>query len=316
MPRGASAPPPPPPKPRPDVGRRRRERDAVEEQQRRPQPRRPDFEQEATDQPPVRSHPQRHRGHCSHPEPAAARVGPGGRLSGPERYDVDPNRFDEHVPETTPARDSELGLRSTSMSFDRRLYLLFTPELCRHDPDETLEAALGAGVDLVQWRCKRPNREGFERAHDRCLARRVPMIVNDDVMLALRSESHGAHVGQDDIPADAARKLMFGRLLGVSTHDLAQIRAARDARADYVGFGPCHATATKGYETGLSDDAIAAAVELCGELRLPMFAIGGIAPQNLPRLAMLGVDRIAVSSFVLGHEDPAAAVRQLRRGGR
>ena len=202
------------------------------------------------------------------------------------------------------------------MSLDRRLYLLFTPELCRHDPDETLKAALGAGVDLVQWRCKRRNREGFERAHDRCLAYRVPMIVNDDVMLALRSDSRGAHVGQDDMPADAARKLMFGKLLGVSTHDLDQIRAARAARADYVGFGPCHATATKGYATGLADQAIAAAAELCAELKMPMFAIGGIAPDNLPRLAMLGVDRIAVSSYVLNHEDPAAAVRQLRRAGR
>ena len=199
------------------------------------------------------------------------------------------------------------------MPLDRRLYLLFTPELCRHDPDETLEAALAAGVDLVQWRCKRPNRDAFERARDRCNARRVPMIVNDDVMLALRSESYGAHVGQEDMPADAARKLMFGRLLGVSTHDLDQIRAAHTARADYVGFGPCHATATKGYEAGLPDDEIAAAAGLCAELRLPMFAIGGIAPTNLGRLAMLGVDRIAVSGFVLTHADPAAAVRELRR---
>jgi len=197
------------------------------------------------------------------------------------------------------------------MPLTGRLYLLFTPELCRHDPLDTLDAALDAGVDLVQWRSKRPDRTRFETVRERCLDRRVPLIVNDDVMLALRSESPGAHVGQDDMPADAARKLMFGRLLGVSTHDLAQIRDAHAARADYVGFGPCHATTTKGYDEGLGYDAIAAAAELCDELSLPMFAIGGITPENLPRLAMTGVRRIAVSSFVLQHDDPAMAVREL-----
>jgi thiamine-phosphate pyrophosphorylase len=67
----------------------------------------------------------------------------------------------------------------------------------------------------------------------------------------LRSEVAGAHVGQDDIPADAARKLMFGRLLGVSTHTVAQIQAAADAKANYIGFGPCYPSTTKGYDEGL-----------------------------------------------------------------
>jgi thiamine-phosphate pyrophosphorylase len=202
------------------------------------------------------------------------------------------------------------------MASERRLYLLFTPELCQHDPQATLAAALDEGVDLVQWRSKRPPNASFHRARELCAARRVPLIVNDDVMLALRSESPGAHVGQEDMPADAARKLMFGKLLGVSTHDLEQIRAAAAARADYVGFGPCHATQTKGYEEGLGDDEIAAAAELCDELQLPMFAIGGVTPMNLPRLAVLGVRRVAVSSYVLQHNDPATAVRELQRACR
>jgi len=196
------------------------------------------------------------------------------------------------------------------------IYLLFTPELCRDAPLATLEASLSAGVDLVQWRCNQPDRALFERARNLCNQHGVPLIVNDDVMLALRSESAGAHVGQEDMPADAARKLMFGKLLGVSTHDLDQVRAAHLARADYVGFGPCQPTATKGYDQGLGDQAIAAAAALCDELMLPMFAIGGIKPESLPRLALLGVRRIAVSSYVLQHEDPAIAVRELRRACR
>ena len=194
-----------------------------------------------------------------------------------------------------------------------RIYLLFTPESCRHDPLATLSAALTAGVDLVQWRSTRRDRETFSRVRHLCHANNAPLVVNDDVMLALRSEADGAHVGQQDMDANAARKLMFGRMLGVSTHDVEQIRRAAAAAADYVGFGPCFATRTKGYDQGLERDAIATAVETCRSLDLPMYAIGGITADNLPALYALGVRRIAVSGFVLRHDDPAAAVRALRR---
>lgn len=198
------------------------------------------------------------------------------------------------------------------MSISGRLCLLFTPGLCRLDPFETLAAAIAGGVDVVQWRQKQADRRGFDRCRAVCQEHQVPLLVNDDVMLAVRSEVAGAHVGQDDMPADAARKLLFGRWLGVSTHTLGQIDAAAAARADYVGFGPCHATETKGYVEGLSRDAVAAAAARCQELSLPMFAIGGITAENLPPLWSLGVRRVAVSSYVLRHDDPARAAAALR----
>lgn len=198
------------------------------------------------------------------------------------------------------------------MPLSGRIYLVFTPELCRHDPFATLEAVLAAGVDIVQWRPKRPNRDGLERTRAVCRSHQTPLIINDDVMLALRSEAAGAHVGQEDMPSDAARKLMFGRLLGVSTHDISQIQLAAKATANYVGFGPCFPTKTKGYDQGVGMEAVAAAAEKCHELNMPMFAIGGITPKNLPELYAHGVRRIAVSSYVLQHENPAQAVRELR----
>lgn len=198
------------------------------------------------------------------------------------------------------------------MPLSGRLYLLFTPELCRHDPFATLDEALAAGIDLVQWRSKKPDRDGFEKTRVICRKHKVPLLVNDDVMLALRSEAAGAHVGQDDMPLDAARKLMFGRLFGVSTHDLAQIDAAVKSHANYIGFGPCYPSTTKGYDEGLGMEAVAAAVLKCNELNLPMFAIGGITPDNLPELYAQGVRRAAVSSYVLQHESPGQAVRELR----
>lgn len=196
------------------------------------------------------------------------------------------------------------------MLADRRLYLLFTPELCAGDPWHLLAAALRGGVDLVQWRVKQPDDGGFRRCRELCAARGVPLLVNDDVMLAVRGRARGAHIGQTDMPAVAARRLLGAGWLGVSTHDRAQVDAAVAAGADYVGFGPCFPTATKDYATGLPAESVEAAAATCP---LPLFAIGGIRADNLAQLQQLGVRRIAVSSAILQAADPGAAAAELRR---
>jgi thiamine-phosphate pyrophosphorylase len=204
---------------------------------------------------------------------------------------------------------------------DRRLYLLFTPALCANDPWDTLAAALDGGVDLVQWRPVEAGVEAdaeaghvsFQRCREACQRAGVPLLVNDDVMLAVRGRAAGAHVGQNDIPAHAARRLLGRQWLGVSTHDVPQITAAVAAGADYVGFGPCHATATKGYTEGKTPAAIEAATTAAQALRVPLFAIGGITAANVPALRMNGVDRIAVSSAILQDADPRRAAEALRR---
>lgn len=199
------------------------------------------------------------------------------------------------------------------MPVPERLCLLFTPSLCRATPWETLTAAIDGGVDLVQWRSKEPDPEGFARCREACRRAGVRLIVNDDVMLAVRSRADGAHVGQDDLPAEAARKLLVGQLLGVSAHAPAQIEAAAAAGADYVGFGPCHPTPTKGYEVGKTAAEVETALQTAAALQLPVFAIGGITAENLLPLRVLGVDRIAVSSTILASPDPRAAAKALRR---
>ncbi len=194
-----------------------------------------------------------------------------------------------------------------------RLYLLFTPTACRQDPFTTLTAALDGGVDLVQWRSKVEDLDGFRRCRELCRSRNVPLVVNDDVMLAKRSHVAGVHVGQTDMPAEVARKLVVNEWIGVSTHPPEQITAAAAAGADYVGFGPCFPTATKGYTTGKTAAEVEAAVERAAKVRLPLFAIGGITTANLVPLRVLGVDRIAVSSAILQADDPRAAAVALRR---
>ncbi|MEZ5963275.1 MAG: thiamine phosphate synthase [Planctomycetota bacterium] len=190
------------------------------------------------------------------------------------------------------------------------LCLLFTPDECRSDPWQTLARAVAGGVDLVQWRRKGDARPGSERCRALCAELGVPMVVNDDVDLAVALDAAGAHVGQDDLaPAQARARLGPTRWLGVSTHDLAQLEAAQTAGADYVGFGPCYPTATKGYAVGLGPEAAGEATRIA---RIPVFAIGGIDAIRARELARAGCRAIAVSAAVLTAEDPRQVAAALR----
>lgn len=203
--------------------------------------------------------------------------------------------------------------------FARRLQLLFTPDLCRRgsDPWSVLELAVAGGVDLVQWRIKDAAVDGpdLERCASLCRRLGVPLLVNDDVDAAVRVDAAGAHVGQDDLPAELARRrLGADRWLGVSTHTVDQIHTAVNAGADYLGFGPMFATTTKGYvadqaqPSGALRDAIAAADGV------PVFAIGGLDAQRVAELRRReGLDRVAVSSAILDSPDPRASAEALRR---
>lgn len=192
----------------------------------------------------------------------------------------------------------------------RSLYLLFTPALCSREPWATLGSALDGGVDLVQWRVATPDRDGFDRCLAACAARSVPVIVNDDVEFAAVSAAAGAHVGRSDLPLALARqRLAPGQVLGASTHDPAQLRAAIAAGADHVGVGPCHPTTTKGYTAGLPPETLRAMFAIA---TVPAFAIGGITAANVGRLVTLGCRRVAVSSAILRAADPAGAARAIR----
>ena len=188
----------------------------------------------------------------------------------------------------------------------RQLYLLFTPVLCRHDPWETLDIVLAAGVQLVQWRVRDPDVAGLHRCLDLCADHAVPVIVNDHVELATQTGAAGAHVGQGDMPAAVARaRLGPGPSLGVSTHDLAQARRAVADGADHIGLGPCFPTLTKGYAAGLPRELLG---EVLQAVDVPVFAIGGITPDHLPGLRRLGFRHFAVSGAILAAEHPERVV--------
>jgi thiamine-phosphate diphosphorylase len=149
------------------------------------------------------------------------------------------------------------------------------------------------------------------------MARRVcdeagaALIVNDRIDIALAVEADGVHLGQTDLPLEEARRLSDDLWIGVSTHDVAQVRAACAGGADYLGFGPVFATTTKERPdpvqgiTGLRAAVAAAA-------GTPIVAIGGITADNAAEIYRAGARAICAISAVNGARDPGDAARQFR----
>lgn len=149
------------------------------------------------------------------------------------------------------------------------------------------------------------------------MARRVcddagaALIVNDRIDIALAVEADGVHLGQTDLPLEEARRISDDLWIGVSTHDVAQVRAACAGGADYLGFGPLFTTTTKERpdpEQGIA--GLRAAVEAAGAT--PIVAIGGITAQHAAEIYRAGARGICAISAVNGARDPGDAARQFR----
>lgn len=193
-----------------------------------------------------------------------------------------------------------------------RLCLLLSRTLCRLRPLEVLDRALAGGVDMVQLREKDLPAADFlawaQTVAPICRAAGVPLIINDQVDVALACDADGVHVGQEDLPPREVRALVGeNKLIGLSTHSLEQMEAAQDdGWANYLGFGPVFPTTTKGYTAGLGPDAVLSASLFC---RIPLLAIGGITPANRELLgSKVG---IAISSAICGAERPEEVAARL-----
>ena len=146
-----------------------------------------------------------------------------------------------------------------------------------------------------------------------CDAHGALLVVNDRIEVARDSGADGVHLGQDDRSVAEARRVLGPHaLVGVSTHDAAELRRALADGADHVGVGSVFATSTKGRAVPVSGPAalapVAAAAEAAG---VPAFAIGGISPTNVADVAAAGFRRVAVSAGVLASESPRAAAAAL-----
>ena len=194
------------------------------------------------------------------------------------------------------------------------LYVVITEALCAgRSALEVLTKILTAGVRLVQLREKAlPGRELFERAlmfrHETAAAGAL-LIVNDRLDVALAAGADGVHLGQDDLPVDAARRIAPDLIIGASTHSLEEALAAQEAGASYVNLGPIFATQTKEIATPLGPEMID---RIAPHLSIPWTTMGGIKVSNIDQVVSRGARHPAVITAVTAAPDPRAAARELR----
>jgi len=196
------------------------------------------------------------------------------------------------------------------------LHVLLTSSLCRNDWQATAAATLQGGADVIQLREKEiGDAEVLKRAQwlrELTHKHNALLIVNDRADIARLVDADGVHLGQDDLPPTAARQIVGPlKLIGVSTHSVAEATNARAQAADYLGVGTMFASATKpnvqvGGPTLLCEVAAAVA-------NMPLVAIGGITAANIDQLAAIAPDRtaVAVSQAILGAADVEAATRTI-----
>jgi thiamine-phosphate pyrophosphorylase len=201
------------------------------------------------------------------------------------------------------------------------LYCLLDLGYTRPEDAETVTTALLAGgADLLQLRAKGQPLDLIAsvalRVIPLCRAAGVPFILNDFPALAAELDADGVHIGQDDGPLSAARAIVGpGKLIGRSTHSLAQAEAALAEGFDYIGFGPLFPTPTKAGRPGIGLADVAEMERRVGST-IPAFCIGGIKRSNLPEVLAAGARRVVIVSDLLGAPDVEEATRMAKAGTR
>ncbi|MFW0793691.1 thiamine phosphate synthase [Gordonia sp. CPCC 205515] len=208
-----------------------------------------------------------------------------------------------------------------------RLYLCTDARRDRGDLLEFVAAALAGGVDIVQLRDKGSAGESafgvLEAGEELAILRDLRdltrsagalLSVNDRADIATLAQADVLHVGQGDLPPTLARAIVGPDvLIGLSTHDEAQVQAAAaNESVDYFCVGPCWPTPTKPGRHAPGLDLVRAATAL--DTATPWFAIGGVDADRLPEVTEAGADRVVVVRAITGADDPRAAAADLKSG--
>jgi thiamine-phosphate pyrophosphorylase len=178
-----------------------------------------------------------------------------------------------------------------------------------------VKKAVAAGVGLIQYRSKAPQtRFLYEEA---CLMKELVrgsaslLIINDRIDIALAVHADGVHIGREDLPCDAARRLLGrSRVIGVTVHTAEEALEAQAAGADYLAVSPVFATSTKpdaGHPCGVE-----ALREVRNSCRLPVVAIGGIDLTNADQVVRAGADMVCAVSAVVTKRDVAVEIRKFQ----
>lgn len=180
---------------------------------------------------------------------------------------------------------------------------------------DCVREALEGGVTLVQYRAKTASSaEMYAEALQLkalCDSFNVPLIINDRLDIAMAVGAAGVHLGQDDLPCAAARKLLGeDYLIGVSAHNPAEAKAALQSGADYLGCGAVFGTATKADVKKLGTDGLAA---ICKAKGLPVVGIGGVTADNYREVRAAGADGAAIVSGILAQPDIRTTVEAIAK---
>lgn len=178
---------------------------------------------------------------------------------------------------------------------------------------EQVETALKNGATCIQLREKELDEEIFlaeaKEMASLCKSYGVPLIINDNVEIAVACNAEGIHVGQEDMEAlDVRKRVGENMILGVSVHTVEEAKIAVSHGADYLGLGAVFSTSTKTDVDIMSRKTLK---EICNAVDIPTIAIGGISKSNVMELAGSGVNGIAVVSAIFGAENPGAATAEL-----
>lgn len=180
---------------------------------------------------------------------------------------------------------------------------------------DCVREALEGGVTLVQYRAKTASSaEMYAEALQLkalCDSFKVPLIINDRLDIAMAVGAAGVHLGQDDLPCAAARRILGeDYLIGVSAHNPAEAKTALQSGADYLGCGAVFGTATKADVKKLGTEGLEA---ICKAKELPVVGIGGVTADNYREVRAAGADGAAIVSGILAQPDIRATVRAIAR---
>lgn len=184
-----------------------------------------------------------------------------------------------------------------------KLYAITDARLCGLSHAEQVARLVDGGAQFVQLREKRLSPREFYREAETALrvarARGARLIINDRVDIALALQADGVHLGQDDLPPEAARRLLGERaIIGFSTHSPEQAREAARLPVDYIAIGPIFSTSSKDHpDPVVGFDGLRRVRQMIGPL--PLVAIGGINHETAREVLAAGADSVAVISALL-----------------
>jgi thiamine-phosphate pyrophosphorylase len=196
----------------------------------------------------------------------------------------------------------------------RGLYFLTDSGLSKQGIVEDVKQVLNAGCKIVQYRNKEKSSKGMVQEASKlaklCKEQNALFLVNDRLDIAQAVDANGVHLGQDDMPLNAARKILGSeKVIGITTHNLEEALQAEKDGADYVCVSPIFQTDTKkdaGEPTG-----IFLIKEVKQKVKIPVAAIGGINLENARQVITAGADSVCVISAIVCNENVEKAAKEI-----